>query len=298
MIAGDDFQLADRALDALAVWRPAHAIETLAVGLRSPSSNRRAAATQALSQLDEPGTREMLRYVLSRGTGREAAAAAAGLAELGDERDVPALLKAAKRLHWPVPGTAAYALARIAARGVWKPHSARARAVRARALARTVRARQRRRRACRALGAAHAKTTARRIRWHGSARNTRRSCAAAAAHWATRRRREGRIDAGVASAALERCAASDVESSVRAACAAPPATVRGYEATDVYAYGRDGIELLRNALVAIELADGTTYLGRTDHNGHVRLRQAARGPLQLQDPGLVPLEPIQTKAPR
>jgi HEAT repeat protein len=295
LIAGDDFALADRALDALAVWRPEKAIEVLAIGLRSPSSNRRAVATQALSQLDEPGTREMLRYVLHRGSARESAAAAAGLAELGGERDVPALLKVARRTHWPVPGTAAYALSRIAARGAWKPHSAR------RALCDLGRSREPYVRAnvaaaLAALGApaCDGEGTPDPLVWLGPehAAVVRR----AAARWVHAAAAQSRIAPTAARTALERCAATDVEASVRAACAAPPAAVRGYDPADVYAYARDGSTLLRNALVAIESADGTVYLGRTDHNGHVRLRSAARGALELEDPGLAPLEPATTPA--
>jgi hypothetical protein len=64
-----------------------------------------------------------------------------------------------------------------------------------------------------------------------------------------------------------------------------------FEATDIYAYARDGVTLLREAPVALKLEDGAVYLGYTDRNGHLRLPSAPRGAVQIEDPGLVPLEP-------
>jgi hypothetical protein len=63
------------------------------------------------------------------------------------------------------------------------------------------------------------------------------------------------------------------------------------EPTDVFAYAPDGVTLLRDRLVALRLPDGTTFLGYTDRNGQVRLKGAPRGPFQLEDPALTPLEP-------
>jgi len=55
---------------------------------------------------------------------------------------------------------------------------------------------------------------------------------------------------------------------------------------DLYAFAADGQKVLKNKLIALRLADGTVYIGYTDVNGHIRIRNAPRGGFQLEDPGL------------
>jgi HEAT repeat protein len=283
----DDDALADRAIDALALWRPPSALELLAAHLRSPSARRRAVATMAIGRLQGKEARGVLRYVLRGGTVREAAAAALGLAELGDERDVAALVKTAKRRHWPVPGAVAYTIARMAQRGALRPHAA------ARELCQLGRSREPYMRAN--VAAAMAAFGARPcdeggpdpLRWltpeHAPV------VRAAAARWAHAAAAAGRAELAAVGDALERCATLDVESSVREVCADPQLPAEG-EPADVYAYAADGVTVLRDRLVALRLADGTVFLGHTDQNGHVRLARAPRGPIRLEEPGLTPLE--------
>ena len=144
MIAGDDVELADRALDALAVWGPPRALAIAAQSLRAPSSRRRAAAVQALAQLDDPGARELLRYVLlaqhdARGRGRRRRPGRARRStrprRAGQVDQAPALAGPGRRCIRVVShGRARRAQAALGD----------ARAVRPRALARAVRARERR----------------------------------------------------------------------------------------------------------------------------------------------------------
>jgi HEAT repeat protein len=285
---GDDEALSDRAMDAIAVWQPARALDVLAANLRSPSARRRAVAIAAIGQIDGKAARGALRHLLRGGTVREAAAAALALAELGDERDVAALVKTARRRHWPVPGAAAYALARFAQRGTLRPHAA-ARDLCAFGRSREPYVRANVAAAMAALGARPCEEDGPDpLQWlepeHAPV------VRAAAARWAHAAAVAGRLDATAAHEALERCAAFDPESSVREVCAAPELPT-GTEPTDVYAYAPDGVALLRDRLVALRLADGTVYLGYSDRNGHVRLERAPRGPLRLEDAALTPLEP-------
>ena len=227
----------------------------------------------------------MLRYLLRGKHPRDAAAAALALAELGDERDVAALVKASKRQHWPVPGAAAYSLARMAQRGALRPHAAARALCELGPLARAVRARQHRRRARRARRARPCED-----RWARSAALARARARADRARRGRaldpRRGRGGKARRGSRRRARSRrCAATDVEPSVRAVCVAPePAAAR--EPADIYAYAQDGTTLLRNRLVAVRLADGAVFLGYSDLNGHLRLASAPRGKLRLEQPEL------------
>jgi HEAT repeat protein len=286
--AGDDDELSDRAVDALAVWAPPGALAPLASGLRLPSSRRRATAVRALGQLGDPEARQVLRYVLQHGSTREAATAAAALGEVGDQRDVAALVKATKRRHWPVPGAAAYALSRLAERGVLKPHSA-ARELCELGHSREPYVRANVAAALSVLGAAPCDESGPDpLRWLDPTHTA--IVRAAAARWTYAAALAGRVDTGRANEALARCVATDIEADVRAVCASP-ALSRQSEGADVYAYASDGVSLLRNALVALRLASGAVFLGYTDHNGQLRLKAAPRGELLLEDPGLAPLEP-------
>jgi HEAT repeat protein len=287
LIAGDDDELADRALDALAVWAPPHAVAVVARSLRLPSSRRRAAAAYALAQLGDPEGRALLRYLLQHGAMREGAAAASALGEIGDQRDVAALVKAQRRLHWPVPGAAAYALFRMAERGVLKPHSA-ARELCALGDLREPYVRSNVAAALAALGAGPCDEGPNPLDWLEPVHAV--SVRAAAARWARAAVLAGKLDAARAQAALERCAQSDLESDVRAACAGVT-TPKAHAATDIYAHGPDGVSLKRDALVALRLPNGAVFLGYTDHNAHVRLIAAPNGDVKLEAPGLVALEP-------
>lgn len=288
LIAGEDDALADGAIDALVAWSPANAVEHLAKGLRSPSSRRRAVATTALGQLEDKKSRALLRYVLAHGSAREVAAAAIALGETGDERDLPVLAKVAKRHHWPVPAAATYALARLAQRGLLRPHAAgrmlcelgasRAPYVRANVAA-----------ALTALAAAPCDAAGPHpLTWLGPehaivVRN-------AAARWAHASMAAGRLDAATATAALRACAMDDADAGVRSVCQAKTRLSIPTSPTYIYAYGADSGAVLRNRLVALRSRDGAVMVGRTNANGQLHVKAAPTGPLQLEDPGLLPLE--------
>ena len=289
-VASRDHALAERALDALAAFGHPDSLEVLSIALRAPSSRLRSAATLALSGLPAERARPIARYVMHQGGPREIVAALIALGEIGDHRDLPALLKAGLRHHWPVPGAAAYAVARLAQRGQLRAHADQTQLC---ALGRSrepyVRANVAASFALLSMGGCGEQGPDP-LRWlsAGHAAPVR----AAAARWTLAARDAGKLDAAVANAALERCRDTDLESSVRNACAAPAAPAER-EPTDVYTYGADGVTLLRSALVALRLADGTAYLGFADANGHLRLPSAPKGPIRLEDPGQAPLDSVE-----
>jgi hypothetical protein len=218
-------------------------------------------------------------------------AAVVALGEIGDHRDLLALLKVGLRHHWPVPGAVAYAVSRLAQRGQLRAHadqaqlcalgSSREPYVRANVAATFAvlgmgGCGEKGPDPLRGLGAEHAALVR-----------------AAAARWAFAARDAGKLDPAAANAALERCRDTDVEGSVREACEAPGTTPVAREATDLYAYAADGTTLLRGGLLAVRLADGSAYLGFADANGHLRLPSAPKGPIRLEDPGQAPLESVE-----
>ncbi|MAQ18839.1 MAG: hypothetical protein CMN30_29085, partial [Sandaracinus sp.] len=97
----------------------------------------------------------------------------------------------------------------------------------------------------------------------------------------------GETDAeGVLAGCVDEALAPDV----RAACADPRLPPLDGD-VDVYVYAVDGRTLLRDTVIALRLADGTSYVVRSDANAQVRLEGAPRGPLGLDDPLASPLEP-------
>jgi len=288
-VADDDAQLGDRALHALALWGTRPAMEQLVLQLRSPSSRRRATATWLLSHFADPQAREVLRYAMEHGVTRVATAAAAALGEVGDGRDLAALQRMARRRHWPVPGAIAYAMARLAQRGVVKKHSAR-RALCELGGSREPFVRANVAAAMASLGAAPCERGPDPARWlaHGGDPMVRTSAALwlsrAAGHGALGSHSEAEVEA-----LLERCAQRDIEPSVRAICA-EPRSPELREPALVYAYDRDAETLLAGKLLALRMADGTAFIGYSDLNGVMRLPQAAKGPIVLDAPGQLPLE--------
>jgi HEAT repeat protein len=108
------------------------------------------------------------------------------------------------------------------------------------------------------------------------------SVRAAAARWAAAR--------GQDDEALARCAAEDLAPNVAHACAQPGLPPLDAD-VDVHAFAGDERTRLRHALVALRLADGTALVAWTDANGRLLWPLAPRGPIQLDDPLRVPLQP-------
>ncbi|HMI90937.1 MAG TPA: hypothetical protein VK509_06210, partial [Polyangiales bacterium] len=236
--------------------------------------------------------RPIARYVMTQGSTREVTTALATLGEVGDHRDLKAIFLVAKRRHWPVPGAAAYTLYRLARRGMLRAFAdkpelcaiggSREPYVRANIAA-----------TMGALGldgcGAEGPDP---LRWLGAEHAP--AVRVAAARWTQAARAAGRIDAAEADRALERCASTDIEASVRAACESVSAIGKdAFEPVESYLYASDGVSLLRDGLFALRLADGAVLLGYSDANGHVRVPAAPHGELRLEDPSQVRLEPIE-----
>ena len=105
---------------------------------------------------------------------------------------------------------------------------------------------------------------------------------AAAARWAAA--------VGGHDEALARCATEDLAPNVAEACAHPELPPLDAH-VDVHAFAGDGRTRLRHALVALRLADGSALVAWTDANGRLLWPLAPRGPIQLDDPLRVPLQP-------
>lgn len=294
--ADEDSAISDAALDALVVWRPREALATVAGQLRSPSSRRRALAAAALSAFAASEARGVLRYVLHHDTPEVAAAAATALGEVGDERDLVPLVKAARHMHWPVPAATSWAIARMAERGVLKEHAT------ARLLCDLGRARNPYVRAnvAVAMGVWGAAGCPRGgpdpLVWLASAHDA--GVRIAAAHWTREAATARRIDAAVARAALDACATRDGDPDARAACAARerPRASTGTSAS-VLARAVDGATPLPDGLVALRFASGAVRVGATDSGARMRLAVAPTGAVTLGDPGLAALEPESALVP-
>jgi hypothetical protein len=122
-LEADDPSVAAATLNALRSLADPRAPTVIARQLRTGSMTRRAAALLALGDFDVLEIRRLLRFVLQNERPQLALNAALALAEVGTEQDAEALLHAAERQSWPLPPAAAYALARIAKRGVIKKHT-------------------------------------------------------------------------------------------------------------------------------------------------------------------------------
>jgi hypothetical protein len=228
-----------------------------------------------------------LRLLSRKGPVQVLSAAAIAIGEIGEEQDAGALIRMAERFHWPVPASVSYSLARLARRGEIRKRSwqrklcslARSREPYVRANVAVALA---------ALGAGPCEHGPDPLRWldtdHAAA------VRASAARWI--RAAAGDIPEQKARRALGACAESDPEPAVARACreAAWPALDAE---VDVHAYEADGQTLLGFKLVALRLADGTVFVGYTDLNGHLRIRNAPRGAFELEYPGMTPLEPME-----
>lgn len=282
-----DREVAAAASAALGTWAPDQALSTLAAVLRSPVAARRIEALNAIAAIRDPEARPLLHYVLQNGSARETAAAALGFGEVGDQRDTPALLRTIARRHWPARGAAAFALARMAERGVLKPHaagrelcalvSAREPHVRTNAIAALARLQAP---PCEGLEPA----TLLQARAATSVRM-------AAARWLAASASAGvpGIDPRAATATLVDCAQRDPDSGVREACASPALPTQ-YDRLVVAAIDEQNGTPLADTVVGIQLSSGMMFLGITDALGHVQLPAAPAGPMSLENPALVPLD--------
>lgn len=283
----EDEALAARALDVVVAWAPPEAATPLVAMLERASPRRSAAIARALGALDHDAARAALRALLSRRSVSLKTQAASVMGEHGGPEEAALLLERGPTLPWPASAAAAFALARMARRGVLSAddagpglcalatsHDPFVRANVAVALA--------------ALAAPPCPSGAHPLAWlerrHAAVVRT------AAARWAHAAAEAGHVGAAPAAEALATCAAEPLAAEVADVCAHPDLPPLDAEA-DVFAYAPDGERVLASRLAALRLADGTVWVTRTDANGHLRLQDAPRGPLTLEDPAATPLEP-------
>lgn len=289
LLSHPDGRLAAAVFDVLSAWHPPEALRPMAALFRHPSPRRRARAALAMGAYPAADSRPVLRHVLRLSTTRTLVSAVVALGEVGDERDLTALLKLMDRKHWPVPGAVMYAVARMAERGVLKPFSTQralcefggrreplVRANLATAMAR--------------LGVGPCRDGLDPRDWLG--REQVQPVRLAALRWLQVARHHGKLKAAEVDRFLRRCVVREPDPVIARACEGLPAREGEPGPLEVFAYDRDGRELLEDRLVAVRFDDGLLYLGHTDENGRLGLPHAPAVAAELTDPGSWPLAPI------
>jgi HEAT repeat protein len=282
-LTSTDLSLSAHALDALRRFGHEGAARIVARELISPKLSRRAAATFALSDIPGDDTRRLLRFVLQRAAPRATISALLALGEIGDQREIGALLKVARFGHWPLPAAATFALRRIAEQPEVKKRAlerslceltnvrdAHARANVASALA--------------ALGGSTCPDFDLR-RWYAAGEPS--VLRSAAARWLRARAENADTPDPELTQTLAICS-SDPDPFVRAACTpareAPEPVAAQTQSVDIVALGGDGQTLLRQRLIALRLADASVFVGFTDENARVLLSRLPAGPIVLENP--------------
>lgn len=286
---GEDLALAARALDALAVAADPDVVPALVVLAESTAPSRRAAAVRALGAFDDPRALATLRAAAVSPEPDVALAALGVLGEHGTADDVPLLLEAATHARWPRSAGAAFALSRLARRGALADVPDAPAKLCALFSSRDVYVRANAASALAALGAGTCAPPAlgplELLRpQHGEVVRL------AAARWAAAAARAGSLPRPETERALARCVANDTSVDVARACAASEEPSLS-EVADVVAYDASGRTLRAGALLALRLSDGSVLVARSDANAHVRLENAPRGSLSLDDPLDTPLDP-------
>ena len=288
---GRDDALAARAIDALGRSGAPAAAPILAEFIDHQNPRRRRAAAYALAGIDTDASRRTLRAALASAEDSLRAAAAASLGTVGTADDAATLIALAQSARWPTQGAAAFALARLARRGV-APRAEVVPALCALAASRGPYIRANVATGLAALGAGACPNGPSPEDWLDPRRAA--PVQIAAARWLAAGAAAGAIDADLAQRALETAGVRALSEEVSAACAAPDLVPLDSEA-DIYAWSADGQTLLADRLVALRLSDGSVLLARTDDNGHLRLAQAPAGRLVLDEPAATPLEPAVTR---
>ncbi|MCB9593617.1 MAG: HEAT repeat domain-containing protein [Sandaracinaceae bacterium] len=284
---GDDEPLAARALDAIAAWHPSEAAEPLARLAGRAGPRRARAAARALGAVDDDRAREALRALMDRPSVSLQTETASVLGEHGGPAEAALLLERGPSLPWPASAAAAFALARMARRGVLSldaahgplcamgaSHDPFVRANVATAMA--------------ALAAPPCEGGVHPLDWLDRAHAA--VVRGPAARWARAAVDAGHTSPAPVAEALLACAEEPLSPEVARVCARPTLPPLDSRA-DVFAYGPDQRSLLASRLVALRLADGSVFISYTDDNGHLRLEDVPTGRVTLEDPSATPLEP-------
>jgi HEAT repeat protein len=285
---GDDLGLAARAIDALAVAADPEVVPALVTVAETAAPSLRSAALRALGAIDDPRALAALRAAASAAEPDVALAALGVLGEHGTPEDAALLFDAAANARWPRSAGAAFALARLARRGALATVPAAVSKLCALFASRDVYVRANVASALAALRAGAcaepAVTPLELLRpLHGEVVRL------AAARWTAAAAAAGRLAAADASRALTRCVSSDPSEEVARACAATELPPLG-EMADAVAYDPSGRTLRPGALLGLRFADGSVLVTRSDANAHVRLDDAPRGVLSLDNPLDTPLD--------
>ncbi|MET0385410.1 MAG: hypothetical protein ABW321_05600, partial [Polyangiales bacterium] len=291
-LASPHTSLATSALTALRSFADPQSAPLVAQLLRTGSSARRAAAVLALGDFELSDTRRLLRFVLLQGDSpRSALHAVLALAEAGTERDADALAAVTERGAWPLPAASAYALARIAQRGVNKKHAVE------RALCRLGRKQDVYVRAnvaagLAALGSPACDPAVAPEAWLDPALPSQ--LRVAAVRWLQAQPQLSSSD-GSAAQLLAACTL-DGDPAVAQACRTQATRNKTRGKLLVRALAPDGEHVLRQHIVALALPDGSVFVGPSDANGQVLLPLRASDAVTLSDPA--ELGPIPTRFDR
>lgn len=285
LASSPDRALASAALAAIAAAGDATLAPALVELARRAPPARRPAIHGALASLDHDAARGAT-LTAAQGEGDAALVALSRLGEHGDRAAAEWLLASAAAMPWPRSAAATFALARLARRGIVvrsdAPRLCELRASRDPWL-----------RANLAIAMATVSGDPCEGGPDPLAWMEPRHAAivrAAAARWAFAAAEHGAIAPDEVRAALTRCAREPISSPARRACREPALPATGDRA-DVVAWSADGRELLPRTLLALRLPDGSVMLTRSDDNGRIQLHDVPRGPLALDRPASLPLEP-------
>ncbi|MEM9192492.1 MAG: HEAT repeat domain-containing protein [Myxococcota bacterium] len=284
----EDESLFARAMDVAATWGHRPLAADLGALFASATPRRQRAIAYALAAIGGEDAHQVLFGAYGDAPRAVRAALVMAIAETGGEADIAFLLDAAEAEPWPTNAAAAFGLQRLAAREVLTLTDDRRSRLCSLAARRQPFLRANIASALAALGAPPCDGGVRPERWLSTRHNT--AVRSAAIRWLHAAAEAGRISRDDVNRTLAECAERDLSPEVARICREPAPPPRD-DVADVYAYSADGRTLLADRWVALRFADGSVWVAKTDVNGHLRLQRAPRGPLILDDPSSIPLEP-------
>lgn len=283
LIAGPDSTLSAYAVDASVLWNDSRLIQSVGKLSLRPSVFQRVSSIAALGNFRTREVKNVLRQLIRTSRAPVLIAAAASMGELANRRDIDQLITYNRRMQWPVQAAIAYSIARYTRRlGIHRHSLERELCSMGNSTDPYLRAN-----VAAAMAAMRASPCPddgpNPLQWMG--REHPEVVRSAAVRWAYAASQADKLSKNEVNQLLIECSNSDPNPFVVQACRNPELPPLDSE-IDIYAYTADGRRILKNRLIAVRLADGTVYIGYTDVNGHVRIRNAPRGDFQLDDPGL------------